>query len=242
MHGAWGGSWVWEYLIHLLEALEYAVETINVPSSGTAGTTQFDDAAHIRAAVDALTSAGKRVVVVAHSYGAQTGSAAVKGLANQGVLGLINLCGYIYPEGFDSMAFIEKIGGLPWVAWDTPSPGFIMAKDAPDRIFGQDTPQDRVDWAMQKIRPQSMAASTGIVPCQAWQDDAFQGRLGYIRATADLTIPLDYQDQMLEAGGGEGKWVIRTIEGCGHMAQLSRPDDVAAAIHEIINEFETKLG
>ncbi|KAJ6136373.1 hypothetical protein N7512_001533 [Penicillium capsulatum] len=252
VHGAWHGSWCWKYQIPPLETLGYAVETLDLPSSGNMGMTQFDDAAHVRAVVETLTSAGKRVIVLAHSYAGPIGSAAIKGLADEGVLGMIALVAYIYPGNMDVAAHIRKIGGLPFIVWDTPSPGLFLATDARTRFFAPDTPEDRIDWALANLRPQSMAANTGITPPEAWQDDSFDGRLGYIRCTADQVLStadqvlstagqvlsLARQDEMITAAGGEGKWVVRTLEGSGHNPPLSRPDEVAAAVHEIVNEFE----
>ena len=81
VHGAWHGSCCWRYQTPALEALGYTVETVDLPCiSGTVGTTQFDDAAHVRSAVEAQLSAGKRVVILAHSYAGPIASAAIKGL------------------------------------------------------------------------------------------------------------------------------------------------------------------
>ncbi|CAL5869195.1 uncharacterized protein PFLUO_LOCUS3423 [Penicillium psychrofluorescens] len=242
VHGAWHGSWCWRFQIPTLEALGYVVEAVDLPCvSGVAGITQFDDAAHVRSVVEAQISMGKRVVVLAHSYGGPIASAAIKGLADKGVLGMVALCAYIFPGGMDQGAAIRDIGGLPYVTWDVPSEGLFLANDPRSLFFPPDAPADRTDWAVPQLRPQSMAANTGIVPPQAWQDDSYTGRLGYIKCTADVVLPIAQQDGMVAGAGGQEKWVIRTLEGSGHSPFLSRPHEVAAAFQEIVNEFEAKL-
>ncbi|KAJ6178134.1 hypothetical protein N7519_008595 [Penicillium mononematosum] len=242
VHGAWHGSWCWRFQIPALEALGYAVEAVDLPCvSGVVGTTQFDDAAHVRSVVESQTSMGKRVVVLAHSYAGPIASAAIKGLSEKGVLGMVALCAYIFPGGMDQGAAIRDIGDLPYVTWNMPTEGLFQTKDPRSLFFPPDVPEDRVDWAVSQLRPQSMAANMGIVPPQAWQDDAYIGRLGYIRCTADVVISIEQQDGMVLGAGGQEKWVVRTLEGSGHSPFLSRPHEVATAFDEIVNAFETKV-
>lgn len=243
VHGAFHGSWCWKFQIPALEALGYAVETVDLPStSSVVGITQFDDAASVRSVVEALLAANKRVVVVAHSYGGPIASAAVKDLLlenrDNNLLGLIALCAYILPGGLDQGAAIRDMGGLPYVTWDSPVEGLFVTKDPVSLFYPPDVSPDHVQWAVDQLRPQSMAANTGVVPPQAWQDEANKGRLGYIRCTDDKIIPLAAQDSMMESAGGREMWITRTLEGSGHSPFLSRPADVAAAVDEIVRQFE----
>lgn len=240
VHGAWHGSWCWKFQIPTLEALGYAVETVDLPcTSSVVGTTQFDDAAFVRSVVESLLSAVKRVAIVAHSYGGPIASAAIKGLLdNHNLLGMIALCAYIFPGSMDQGAAIRSIGGLPYVTWDSPVKDLFVPKDPAKLFYPPDVSADLVEWAVAQLQPQSMAANMGIVPPQVWQDDGYTGRLGYIRCTADVVNPLAQQDGMIEGAGGREKWIVRTLEGSGHSPFLSRPAEVAAAVDEIVKEFE----
>ncbi|RMJ28005.1 hypothetical protein PHISP_01120 [Aspergillus sp. HF37] len=232
VHGAWHGSWCWKFQTPALEALGYAVETVDLPcTSGIAGTTQFDDAAHLRSVVESHLAAHKRLVILAHSYAGPIASAAIAGLSESGVLGLVSLCAYIFPGGMDQGAVIRSMGGLPYAAWDDPAEGLFVTKDPRSLFFPPDVPTDRVDWAVQLLRPQSMAANTGIVPPQAWQDGEAIPVTGWAISG----------DSMIEGAGGEEKWVIRTLEGSGHSPFLSRPDEVAVVVDDIVKQFEAKL-
>ncbi|KAJ5472246.1 hypothetical protein N7530_006247 [Penicillium desertorum] len=237
VHGAWHGSWCWRFQIPALEALGYAVEAVDLPCvSGVAGTTQFDDAAHNHRHLWVNASSS-----LAHSYAGPIASAAIKGLSEKGVLGMVALCAYMFPGGMDQGAVIRDIGDLPYVTWNMPSEGLFQTKDPRSLFFPPDVPAERVDWAVSQLRPQSMAANMGIVPPQAWQDDSYIGRLGYIRCTADVVIPIEQQDGMVLGAGGQENWVVRTLEGSGHSPFLSRPHEVAVALDEIVNAFETKV-
>lgn len=239
VHGAWHGSWCWKFQIPALEALGYDVETVDLPCvSGEAGPTQFDDAAHVRSVVESLVNAGKRVVVVPHSYAGPIASAAIAGLPTSSVLGLVDLTAYIEPGGLDQGAYIQSIGGMPYATFDTPSKGLHVHNNPRAMLFEPDVPADRIDWAIQRLVPQSMAGMLGIVPPQVWQEEGRDRLLGYIRCTADGTIPIEFQDSMIESAGGRERWIVRTLEGASHSPFLSRPEDVAAAFDEIIKEFE----
>lgn len=240
VHGAWHGSWCWKFQIPALEALGYAVETVDLPcTSKVVGTTQFDDAACVRSAVESLLAAGKRVVVVAHSYAGAIASGGIKGLQdNRNLVGMIGLCAYLLPGGMDQGAAIREIGGLPYVNWDSPTEGLFVTKDPASLFFPPDVPADLVEWAVPQLLPQSMAANKGFVPPQVWEDEGYPDHLGYIRCTSDVVLPLADQDAMVEGAGGSEKWIIRTLEGSGHSPFLSRPADVAAAVDDIVKQFE----
>lgn len=242
IHGAWHGSWCWEFQTPALTALDYAsIETVDLPSTrGERDRTQFDDAAHVRSVIKSHLAAGKRVVILAHSYAGPIASAALAGLSNHSdsVLGLICLATFIFPGGMDQGAVIREIGGLPYAVWDTPSPGLFITNDPRALFYSPDTPEERVEWAVSKLTPQSMAANLGIVPPQAWQDEGYRGRFAYIGCTDDVVIPVAQQDGMLAAAGGKEKWLVRTLEGSGHSPFLSRPEEVAAVVDEIVNEFD----
>lgn len=66
----------------------------------------------------------------------------------------------------------------------------------------------------------------------------YTGQFGYIRCSADVVIPIDQQDSMINGAGGQDKWTVRTLKGSGHSPFLSRPDEVAAAVDGIVRQFE----
>ena len=252
VHGAWHGSWCWKKQIPELQAVGLDTEVVDLPcTSGVAGTNQFDDTAKVRSALELLLAAGKRVVVLAHSYAGPIGSAGIVGLSGAeraaaglpgSVEGLIVLCGYILPGGLDQGAVIDSMGGLPYVNWDSPSEGLFMPKDPKSMFFPPDVSEEDTEAAIAQIQPQSTASNRGTVPPQAWQQDPlhFGGRFGYIRCTGDAIVPIADQDGMIQGAGGEEKWITRTLDGSSHSPFLSRPKELAGVIKELVDSFFKK--
>ncbi|KAJ3491807.1 hypothetical protein NLG97_g5530 [Lecanicillium saksenae] len=248
IHGAWHGPWCWKYQVPELQKLGYDVETIHLPTAqGVAGKTQLDDSNVVRSVLERLLSANKRVVVLAHSYAGSIGLAAMIGLSEQeqtskelpgGVVGFIGLCAFIFPGGFDKAAATRAKTGPGLLIWDSPSEGLFVLIDPRGTLFPPDVSQAQIDWAIPQLMPQS-SLSHGVVPSQAWENDAehYADKLGYIICTDDRVIPLNSQKRMIEGAGGANKWITRELQGSSHSPFLSRPREVASAVHEIIQQF-----
>ena len=155
---------------------------------------------------------------------------------NAGVLRLIVLCGYIFPEGLDQGAHIDSLGPLPHVAWDSPSKGYFVVTNPKYMFYDPECTQEQVDRAIPQLKPTSMAANKGILPPQAWEDPKFGGKFGYIFTTEDRTTPYIQQKEMVDATRGGERWVERTLVGSGHSPMLSRPGEVANFVGEIVEE------
>lgn len=240
VHGAWHDSRCWDLQIPALQTLGYETATLDLPCTASIhGTTQFDDAAAVHATLEPLVSAGKRVLVLGHSYGAQIASAGVALLEDKtNVVGLVVLCGYLFPGGMDQRAVIESIG-LPYAIWDSPSEGFWLPNSPRELFYKPDVPAGLEEVAVGRLKPQAMTTQLGFVPPQVWQEGGFEG-LAYIRTTEDGILLIKDQDGMIEAAGGDEKWVVRTLEGSSHSPFLSRPEELAAVIDELVGVLEAK--
>lgn len=246
VHGAFHGSWCWQFQRSELEKQGFRSVLVDLPcTSGSIDADQFDDARKVCNTITHLMREKKNVVVLGHSYAGPICSAALRILpaSQEGeglLLGLINLCAYIFPGEMDQGKVIDEIGGLDYVHWNTPEVGLFILKDPKQNLMLPDVPNDRAEWALKRLRPQSMAANRGIVPPQVWQDEKYTGGLGYIRTTHDNIVSISEQDAMIEAAGGKKKWKVRTLQGSGHSPHLSRPKDVAMMVTELIEEFRCR--
>ncbi|KAJ6787583.1 hypothetical protein PWT90_00666 [Aphanocladium album] len=248
IHGAWHGPWCWEHQVPEVQKLGYDVETIHLPTTqGIAGKTQDDDSNAVHSVLEKLLSAGKRVVIVAHSYAGSIGLAAMIGLSEQertsktlpgGVVGFIGLCAFIFPGGFDKATATKGKGGPEFVIWDSPSQGLFVPKDPRGTLFPPDVSQAQIDWALPQLSPQS-SLSHGVVPPQAWEDDTehYTNKFSYILCTEDRVLPFNAQKSMISGAGGADRWITRELQGSSHSPFLSRPGEAASAIHEIVQEF-----
>lgn len=80
-----------------------------------------------------------------------------------------------------------------------------------------------------------MASFTSPCPRASWDDEAYKGRVAFIRTLQDSTIPLHVQQMMLEGTGIE--WITKDIDS-GHSAQLSQPEKLSAIAVELLKGFE----
>lgn len=241
VHGAWHDSNCWKYFLPHLTALGFETKTLDLPAIALIdGINQFDDAAAVHSALEPLVTAGKRVVVLAHSYSGPIASAGIALLRDHSsVLGLIVLCGYIFPGGMDQGAILKALNP-PFFKWDTPRKGFTMPLDPHAFFYKPDVPEELIEWAEAGLKPHCLDTQMGIVPPQVWQDEGFKGGFGYIRTLEDGILKIAEQDGMIEAAGGKERWVIRTLEGSGHSPFLSRPEELARVVDDIVGDFEKR--
>ncbi|KAH9204328.1 Alpha/beta hydrolase fold-1 [Leptodontidium sp. 2 PMI_412] len=110
--GAWHFPAGFDGVRELLKPLGYATEAVTLPSIGAEPPTKTlaDDSAHTRATIEKLVDAGKKVVVVTHSYGGVVGSCAVEDLGfaqrkaaskEGGVINFVYLSAFALPKGMN---------------------------------------------------------------------------------------------------------------------------------------------
>lgn len=132
--GAWHTPEYFSDVVEKLESYGYECHALRLPSVGGDDTTTVaDDAAFIRKTTLPIIEAGKKVVLVMHSYGGVPGTESVKGgLAqkdreaigrNGGVVGLVYLASFLIPEQCSINTFL---GSMP--DWITRQVSFFLAE------------------------------------------------------------------------------------------------------------------
>lgn len=125
--GAWHFPAGFNAVRELLKPLGYPTEAVAHPSIGAEppNTTLDDDIANTRAEILKLVEAGKKVVVVAHSYGGIVGSSAVEDLGfNQrkaigkegGVINFVYMAAFALPKGC-SPRYVFRDTVAPWMVF-----------------------------------------------------------------------------------------------------------------------------
>lgn len=123
--GAWHFPAGYDAVRELLKPLSYPTEAVALPSIGAEPPNKAlsDDMAYTRAAIEKVVEAGKKVVLVTHSYGGVVGSCAVEDLGfaqrksagkEGGVINFVYMSAFALPKG---ASLLDALGGnpLPWM-------------------------------------------------------------------------------------------------------------------------------
>jgi pimeloyl-ACP methyl ester carboxylesterase len=220
VHGAWHGAWCWERVIPLLDAAAVPLMVIDLPSVSHDNATLHDDADYVRGALDSI--AGE-AVLLGHSYGGAVISAAG---VHPNVVQLVYLCAFALDVGEsaqdNSLTGGEGLSelGAALVVGDG-----VLTVD-PERALGafyHDCAPDIAAAAIDRLRPQSLAALAGKVDAAAWREKPAT----YVVCTEDRALPLALQRSNAARIGESVDWPT------SHSPFLSRPALVAELLVEL---------
>ncbi|KAI9651942.1 MAG: hypothetical protein M1831_007484 [Alyxoria varia] len=165
----------------------------------------------------------KKVIVLAHSYGAVVSGAAAFGLSpgslsgggGNGVLGLVNVAGMLLPEGVSLQA---AAGGElpPNIVQDSPQKGLSISTP------GQETPH-------------ATAAFTSPSPKPAWVEPQFEGRLAFVRTMRDEGFPPAFQEAIIGQTGV--KWEVVDFDA-PHDAFETMSAEVVKLLEKLASQWE----
>lgn len=229
--GAWHRPTCYAPVLTALSTLGYPTATVALPSVGaTPGLTSLaPDTTAIQDSLTSLASAGKSIVVVAHSYGSLPAGEAIKPflastLAAQGqsggVVHMLYIAAFVLPAGGSLMA---ALGGndLPWFR---PSGDKMNVEPAdPEEVFYNDCEPEvqREQVAqLQSFSYQMFFQQTTWAP---WEEVA----VSYLFCTQDKALPVEVQRGMVQGTGV--KWGETVVEA-GHSPFLSRVGETVEAI------------
>ncbi|KAK3312977.1 Alpha/beta hydrolase fold-1 [Apodospora peruviana] len=246
--GAWHGPELWDKVSTLLEEQDYRCVAVALPTTQSTAAGISDDVKAVRHAIEAETSQGRDVVVVAHSYGGVVGPSAIKDLTAktdaQGssfgcVRGLVMMATGFMPTG---VGFLEAGGGTPPPIWrvDEES-GLAVITVEPRELFYHDIPEEEGDEWVSKLRKQSLKAFTdGTDVYAGWQDVP----VWYLATVDDKAFPGEAQKMVLQMAKdtmGAKVTMSRDISA-GHSPMLSKPGEVAGFISEAAQAFSSGDG
>jgi len=195
-----------------------------------------DDVAFIRSLVADEAAAGTQLTVLVHSWGGIVSSAGLSDFAMDaatpgkgGVANLIFMAAFIPMEG-DSLAGIFG-GTLP--PYLHAHPDDTLRWDDPEmHLYNDLAPEEAA--AMEALRVwHSAKAQHTPVACEtvAWRVLP----VSYIYCELDQGLPVGVQEMMVGRIKGEGVRLVREFRvQAGHSAQISRPDDIVAAVEEVM--------
>jgi pimeloyl-ACP methyl ester carboxylesterase len=80
----------------------------------------------------------------------------------------------------------------------------------------------------------SLSAFDSPAPRPAWAEEAFEGKLAFLRCLRDQALPTSVQDMFVQKSGVE--WVVKDVDA-GHCPFVSRPEAVVKALGELVELF-----
>ncbi|CEL09813.1 hypothetical protein ASPCAL12942 [Aspergillus calidoustus] len=213
--GAWHTPNHYSEFTNALRALGHEVHVPHLPSWNGARPknanlkTNFD---FIRTYVESLASAGRVITVLMHSYGGQVGTNALSGLGAEtraaqglasGVVGLMYIVAAALTEGRSMRDFVAEHGHGPLLdlALDFAEDRTCVSRDPRTMVVGGGRSDSDTEEYIAGLQRWNGKGFDGKLKAYAWRDIR---NVGYVYATLDMTIPVDYQKvyvQILRDGG-----------------------------------------
>lgn len=229
--GAWHKSTCYTPVIQSLNAQGYETVTAELASVGAdpGMQTWADDITNIQNVLAPLVDAGKRVIIIAHSYSSLPAGEAIKSYLLRervaagkkgGVVHMVYISAFIIPP---STSLMDALGNtdLPWFIV-SPSKLTVQPAD-PATIFYNDLPPSVQEEQIAQLAVFSYQMYFQKTTWAPWEEVGAT----YVFCTRDNAIPIQVQEGMVKGAGGRFKEV--RVEA-GHSPFLSKVEEVVGAI------------
>ncbi|OJJ00763.1 hypothetical protein ASPVEDRAFT_40294 [Aspergillus versicolor CBS 583.65] len=223
---------------------------ITLPSTtGTPAATFKDDIDAARDAISTETTAGRNVVVIAHSYGGMVGNSAIKGFTRpketdasnptQGsVIGLILIASGFT---FTGLAFMDPFFGRPPPFWRVNAEtGFAEITADPRELFYHDLPPEEGEYWVSQLTSQSLKSlfEGGEYSYSGWLDVP----VWYIGSIEDRGLPVVVQRMQMGMGRAMGADAVHRELRTSHSPFLSQPEETVGIVLQAVEAFCVKAG
>ncbi|KAJ5623735.1 hypothetical protein N7510_000044 [Penicillium lagena] len=241
--GSWHKPKCYDPIIKLLQPNLKCI-AITLPStSGSPAASFKDDLDATRSVISSETSAGRNVIVVAHSYGGMVGNSAVKGFTrnskDQGqsskgyVIGIVLIAsGYT----LTGLAFMDPFFGHPPPSWRVNSDsGYAEFVTPPRELFYHDLPEEEAEYWVSQLTTQSLKAlfEGAEYTYAGWQDVPSW----YIGTIEDRGLPVLAQRMTVGMARSMGGNVVHRELQTSHSPFLSQPKATVKIILEAVGAF-----
>ncbi|EED24540.1 conserved hypothetical protein [Talaromyces stipitatus ATCC 10500] len=245
--GSFTSASAYETLASILTK-QYSYEAIVAPLQSTARAppenpaTMQEDAAYFRGIIEALSSQGKDVVVVGHSYGGIVATEAVKqvtkperqerGKSADGVVGVVYVAALVAQIGEPAIKVMGgQLGAVIKIMGDYMY--FDTEAGAPYLYAGLPSTEE----ALEAGRKYTTIHSTASFLDRATNAAVDHVPVTYIHTEKDTIVPLERQNEIVENLKSRNAKKVSTITiNEGHMPQTLAPDVLAKAIVEAITQ------
>jgi pimeloyl-ACP methyl ester carboxylesterase len=238
--GAWHKPQCYDKIINLLQN-EHSFKCISITLSSTSDNPEAtfrDDIDVARNVILSETTAGRDVIVIAHSYGGMVGNSCIKGLTRPDpntnhstspkgyVIALV-----LIASGFTitGLAFMDPLFGIPPPFWRVnKETGFAELTTDNRKLFYHDLPREEGEYWVSQLTTQSLKAlfEGGEHAYAGWKDVP----TWYIGTVEDKGLPVVIQRIQVGAARGQGGVVHHMELPTSHSPFLSMPAEVVASI------------
>ncbi|KAH6637191.1 Alpha/beta hydrolase family-domain-containing protein [Chaetomium tenue] len=263
--GAWHQPNCYDKIIKLLEEQHHLkCVAITLPSTtGDPNITFKDDYDAARNAITHETTAGRDVVVLAHSYGGLVGNSAIKGLTlpqpntplstatttsspttksnptHGHVTGLILLASGF---SFTGLTFMAPLFNIPPPFFRVNrTTGFAELTYPPTQFFYHDLPPPEASYWTSQLRPQSLRSlfEGAEYAYAGWRDLPARGRGGvwYVGTVEDQGLPVVVQRMQVGMVRAMGVGAEHREVRASHSLFLSRPEETVRVVAEAVGVF-----
>lgn len=212
VHGLWHGGWSWDPVCERLPGVECVA--VDLPL-----TSLPDDVAAVRAVLDDLAAAGRRVVLVGHSYGGAVVTAAGD---HPCVERLVYVAAFALTEDETVNSACADLGIAPTRLGEALVFSADRSEVLLDPVLGRElvysgVPDDVADALLARTRPVARALFRGTPGAAAWRSTPAT----YVVCADDLVVAPDLQRAMARRCQRVVEW-----RG-GHSPQAEQPDVLA---------------
>ncbi|ROW00867.1 hypothetical protein VPNG_08252 [Cytospora leucostoma] len=247
LHGAWPVSRSYSKLTSALRAAGFEVHFPRLPLSMNQSRPPDADSASdsdfIRSYATSLVEAGRAVAVLMNSYGGQVGTFALYGLSKRaraaqgqpgGISHLIYMAAFANPEGKSMIDKVEELGHLDSipVAFSFDEDQSCVANYPKEGLIGEPY-VNQLDFEEILTYSGTLGRWNGksmylpIRNTAAWRDEV---KLCYIYTSGDVTLPMEYQKNMVGLIEKQGRTVDTVELETGHSPNLTATEESVDAI------------
>ncbi|KAB8261328.1 Alpha/beta hydrolase fold-1 [Aspergillus pseudonomiae] len=248
IHGAWHTPAHYEPYTTALQNAGFEVHCPHLPTctgQSPPTATFADDVALIRQTLHSLTSAGKQILLIMHSYGGCVGTDAAQDFLHpspnnknqppkggQGsIIHLLYLCAYILPPGSSIQTIMDQ-AGVDETLWaqfmDDDEAGLTLPRD-PGLWFYEDLEPETVQRCMQGLVRFPVSVLREKTSGDAWR----RCPVTYVKTERDRAVPGLFQDLMLDAVKKEGVEIrVLGFEAC-HSVFLENVGGLVGVVRDI---------
>ncbi|KAL4917131.1 alpha/beta-hydrolase [Aspergillus aurantiobrunneus] len=269
VHGGWLTPAHYAKFTSQLRSLGHEVHVprlLSVNGARPPNANLHSDTALIRTYAESLISAGRRLIVLMHSYGGQVGTNALAGLGVEalrrekqqqqqdnssagvdlgagsgGIARLIYITAFGLLPGQSMIGMVKEMGdeALIPLAFDFAEDGTVENRDPKNLLVGPGLSDEELEAFVGSMAVWNGKSMYQDIENCAWREDI---PVSYVCTTNDMTVPLRYQQVMIERMREAGKEVETFELETGHCPQATKAEELAEIVHEVVRGEGSRWG